>query len=87
MTHGTGSTAGPAVPSLTPLQLEIAKLAAAGLTNKQIGELLYLSHRTVAAHLSQIFPRLGIHSRADLRDALERLESPPCRPGQQNIVK
>jgi len=36
--------------TLTPQQREIAALAAAGLTNKQIGERLYLSHRTVATH-------------------------------------
>ena len=52
---------------------EIAELAAAGLTNRQIGDRLYLSHRTVAAHLYQIFPRLGITSRAALRDALDML--------------
>jgi DNA-binding CsgD family transcriptional regulator len=56
--------------TLTPQQQEIATLAAAGLTNKQIGERLYLSHRTVATHLYQIFPKLGVTSRAALRDAL-----------------
>jgi len=60
----------PADGQLTPLDRQIAELAATGLTNKQIGERLYLSHRTVAAHLYQIFPRLGITSRAALRDAL-----------------
>ena len=59
---------GPA--SLTAQERQVAALAAAGLTNKQIGERLYLSHRTVAAHLYQIFPKLGITSRAALRDAL-----------------
>ena len=56
--------------TLTPQQREIATLAAAGLTNKQIGERLYLSHRTVATHLYQILPKLGVTSRAALRDAL-----------------
>ena len=56
--------------SLTPQQLEIAQLAAEGLTNKEIGERLFLSHRTVGTHLYQIFPKLGITSRAALRDAL-----------------
>ena len=68
---------GPGMPEaapLTPLDRQIADLAAAGLTNKQIGERLYLSHRTVAAHLYQIFPRLGITSRAALRDALDALD-------------
>ena len=60
---------------LTAQEHQVATLAAAGLTNKQIGERLYLSHRTVAAHLYQIFPRLGITSRAALRDALADLAS------------
>jgi DNA-binding CsgD family transcriptional regulator len=55
---------------LTPQELEIATLAATGLSNKQIGERLFLSHRTVAAHLYRTFPKLGITSRAALRDAL-----------------
>jgi DNA-binding CsgD family transcriptional regulator len=61
---------GPVPVTLTPQQRQIAALAAAGLTNKQIGERLYLSHRTVATHLHQIFPKLGVTSRAALRDAL-----------------
>ena len=61
---------------LAPLDRQIAKLAAAGLTNKQIGERLHISHRTVAAHLYQLFPRLGITSRASLRDALDAMETP-----------
>ncbi len=63
------STNGSAEP-LTPQEHEIASLAAAGLTNKQIGERLYLSHRTVSGHLYRIFPKLGITTRAALRDAL-----------------
>ena len=61
---------------LGPLDRQIAELAASGLTNKQIGERLHLSHRTIAARLYQIFPRLGIASRAALRDALDPLEAP-----------
>jgi DNA-binding CsgD family transcriptional regulator len=63
--------------ALTPQQMQIAALAAQGLTNKQIGERLFLSPRTVGTHLYQIFPKLGITSRAALRDALEQqYESP-----------
>ncbi len=58
--------------SLTPQELQIARLAASGLTNKQIAERLYLSPRTVGGHLYQIFPKLGITTRAALRDALGR---------------
>jgi DNA-binding NarL/FixJ family response regulator len=55
---------------LTHQELEIATLAASGLTNKQIAERLYLSHRTVSSHLYKLFPKLGINSRVDLRAAL-----------------
>jgi DNA-binding CsgD family transcriptional regulator len=61
---------------LTTQEYEIAELAAAGLTNKQIGERLYLSHRTVSTHLYRIFPKLGITSRAALRDALATVSRP-----------
>ncbi|MFE2040231.1 LuxR C-terminal-related transcriptional regulator [Streptomyces sp. NPDC059477] len=60
--------------ALTPQEHEVAELAASGLTNKQIAEHLYISPRTVGAHLYQIFPKLGIGSRAALRDALLALE-------------
>ena len=61
--------------SLTPQELQIARLAASGLTNKQIAERLYLSPRTVGGHLYQIFPKLGITTRAALRDALGPADS------------
>ncbi|QKV80733.1 LuxR family transcriptional regulator [Amycolatopsis sp. Hca4] len=59
---------------LTPQEREIAELAGAGLTNKQIGQKLFISHRTVGDHLYKIFPKLGITSRAALRDALTAYE-------------
>ncbi len=59
--------------SLTPQEREIALLAAAGLTNKQIGERLFLSPRTVGGHLHRLFPKLGVLTRAALRDALSSL--------------
>ncbi|MFI9560219.1 ATP-binding protein [Nonomuraea endophytica] len=51
---------------LTAQELQIVQLAAEGLTNREIGERLYLSHRTIGAHLYRIFPKLGITSRAEL---------------------
>jgi DNA-binding CsgD family transcriptional regulator len=56
-------------------------LAAEGRTNKEIGQLLFLSPRTVGAHLYSLFPRLGITSRAALRDALTALGHRPQPPG------
>ncbi len=55
---------------LTPQELQIAQLAAGGLSNREIGERLYLSHRTVGSHLYRLFPKLGVTSRAQLHDAL-----------------
>ena len=57
-------------------KLQIARLAAEGLSNPEIGERLYLSHRTVGSHLYRLFPKLGITSRAQLRDTLG-----PASPG------
>jgi len=65
-----------AAAQLTPQQRQIAELAAAGLTNKQIAERLFLSPRTVGTHLYQIFPKLGVTSRAALRDALANEPTP-----------
>jgi DNA-binding CsgD family transcriptional regulator len=54
---------------LTPQELQIAQLAAAGETNRKIGEQLFLSPRTVQSHLYRAFPKLGITARNQLRDA------------------
>jgi DNA-binding CsgD family transcriptional regulator len=70
--------------SLTAQEREIALLAATGLSNKQIGERLFLSHRTIGAHLYQIFPKLGISSRAALRDALADTPEPDQTRGPEH---
>jgi DNA-binding CsgD family transcriptional regulator len=55
-----------ALDLLGPQELQISRLAAEGLSNREIGQQLYLSHRTVRNHLYRIFPKLGITSRAEL---------------------
>lgn len=62
--------AGRALDTLTPQELQIAELAAGGLSNKEIGARLYLSHRTVGYHLHRLFPKLGITTRSGLHSAL-----------------
>jgi DNA-binding CsgD family transcriptional regulator/tetratricopeptide (TPR) repeat protein len=75
--RATGEKIGPrtadARDQLTPQELQIAQLAAAGLSNREIGERLSLSHRTIGSHLYRIFPKLGIAARAQLRDVLHSI--------------
>jgi DNA-binding CsgD family transcriptional regulator len=59
---------------LTPQESQIARLARDGLSNPEIGSMLFLSPRTVEWHLHNVFTKLGISSRAKLREALP--ESP-----------
>ncbi|NUP50260.1 MAG: AAA family ATPase [Catenulispora sp.] len=75
--RATGSTPRASIlnlASLTWQERRIADLAASGLTNKEIGKRMHLSPRTVSSHLYRIFPKLGITTRAALRDALSRSE-------------
>jgi ATP/maltotriose-dependent transcriptional regulator MalT len=55
---------------LSPQELQIAQMAAEGLSNREIGQRLYLSHRTVGSHLYRIFPKLEVTSRSQLKQAL-----------------
>jgi DNA-binding NarL/FixJ family response regulator len=51
---------------LTPAELEVASLVAEGKMNKEIAAALWISEKTVEAHLSRIFRKLGIRNRAEL---------------------
>ncbi|QFR03056.1 AAA family ATPase [Streptomyces phaeolivaceus] len=51
---------------LSAQEMQIAVLASQGLSNREIGRRLFISHRTVGAHLYRIYPRLGITSRGKL---------------------
>jgi DNA-binding CsgD family transcriptional regulator len=55
------------IDQLTPQELHIAQLGAQGLSNREIGTKLFLSPRTVGFHLSNVFGKLGIASRGELR--------------------
>jgi DNA-binding CsgD family transcriptional regulator len=72
--RATGERVGRRTPDLrdrlTAQELQIAQLAAEGLSNRHIAERLFLSPRTIGGHLYRIFPKLEITARAQLRDAL-----------------
>jgi DNA-binding NarL/FixJ family response regulator len=59
------------VESLTPSELRVAELAAAGDSNKDIAQGLYVTPKTVEVHLSNAYRKLGIRSRRELPDALQ----------------
>jgi DNA-binding CsgD family transcriptional regulator len=65
------ATATPARAVLTPREIEIARLASAGLANKEIAARLYLSYRTVENRLHAVYEKLGVDGRAELAQALE----------------
>ncbi|HEY2225741.1 LuxR C-terminal-related transcriptional regulator [Actinomycetospora sp.] len=66
----------PAWQSLTAQEAQIARLVADGLTNREIGRRLFLSHRTVGSHLYRTFPKLGITSRVELARFVLGLDGP-----------
>ncbi|MEV5959153.1 AAA family ATPase [Streptomyces sp. NPDC051987] len=58
---------------LSAQEMQIAVLASQGLSNREIGQRLFISHRTVGAHLYRIYPRLGVTGRGKLAAALAAL--------------
>ena len=76
----TGAPGGfDALMELTPQQRQIVRLARDGLTNREIGDRLSLSPRTVGSHLYRSFPKLGITDRHQLRDVIA-----PARPADSS---
>ena len=61
------------VELLTDRELEVLRLAARGQTNREIGQALHISHRTVQGHLANIYGKLGVSSRTEaVSEALRR---------------
>ena len=56
--------------SLTPSERRVAELAAAGQSNRDIARTLYVTPKTVEVHLTSVYRKLGIRSRAALSKAL-----------------
>ena len=68
--RATGVTArsrsGPSKPELTPQELRVALVVSEGATNAEAAMQLFLSAKTVEYHLSSVYRKLGIRSRAQL---------------------
>jgi DNA-binding CsgD family transcriptional regulator len=78
--RASGETSGQRIPdardSLSPNELQIAEMAAAGLSNRKIGQRLFVSHRTVESHLYRIYRKLGVTSRVQISAALPHAATP-----------
>jgi DNA-binding CsgD family transcriptional regulator len=56
--------------SLTPQEEQIARMVAEGKTNREVGSTLFISPKTVEAHLSRVFRKLEVRSRLELAKRL-----------------
>lgn len=68
------------VEALTPTELQVARLAADGLSNRDIADGLFVSLKTVEQHLARSYAKLEIAGRAHLAAALEAPAPPPAAP-------
>ena len=62
---------------LTPRELEVLRLLAAGYTNPQIGEALYISRKTASHHVSSVLTKLGVTTRVEAAGVAHRLGLTP----------
>ena len=56
----------PTPDGLTPTEQQVARLVAAGHTNREVAETLFISAKTVEKHLTRIYEKVGVHSRREL---------------------
>ena len=76
---------------LSPQELQVAQLAGQGLSNREIAERLFLSHRTVGSHRYRIFPKLGVTHRPSSRPSWRHPATPvrrrtPDRPCTSRVT-
>ena len=68
----SGAAAGEGLDALSGREREIAELVAEGRTNREIGEQVFLSEKTIEGHLTRIFAKLGVTSRAEVAEVVGR---------------
>ena len=71
------ATAPGVLDGLTARELEVLHELANGLTNREIGERLFISEKTVGVHVARIFAKIGVHSRVQASAVLHRLSGTP----------
>ena len=70
---GQGVVAGQGGAGLTPRELEVLRLVAAGRSNSQIAGELFISPKTASVHVSNILAKLGVHTRVEAAATAHRL--------------
>ncbi len=66
---------------LSPRELQVARTVARGLTNREAAARLFLSEKTIERHLSSVYRKLGLRSRAELARRFAREDDAPHEPG------
>jgi DNA-binding CsgD family transcriptional regulator len=72
----------PGSAELTDAEARVASLAVTGLTNKEIAAALFVTVHTVEAHLSQVYRKLGVHSRTELGARLLASDGGAAKPAE-----
>ena len=67
----------PSFGALTPTEQRVAELVAEGRANREVAAALFVTERTVEGHLSKIYAKLGVRSRAELARRLTQAEHAP----------
>jgi DNA-binding CsgD family transcriptional regulator len=71
------------VDALTTSELRVAQLAAAGLTNREIAQTLFVTRKTVETHLAGVYRKLGVNARERLAEKVQgaspEASAPPAR--------
>jgi DNA-binding NarL/FixJ family response regulator len=74
-----GKSQGTGIDSLTERELQVARLVVDRKTNRQIAAELYLSHKTIEAHLRNVFRKMSVSTRVELARAVERADQAGSR--------